>query len=56
MLRKKRGQSTLEYVMVFAAVVAALIIVVYTKMKPSVESVVDAAATKMDTAAAAFNE
>lgn len=55
MLRKTRGQSTLEYVMVFAAVVAALILVVYNGLNPSVGRLVGAAATKMDTAATAFN-
>jgi len=54
MLRKKRGQSTLEYITLFAAIVAAIVLFAYAKMKPAMEKVMDSSATKITNAAANF--
>jgi uncharacterized protein (UPF0333 family) len=48
MLRFKRGQSTLEYVIVFTAIVAAIIIFANTVMKQKVQSSLEDTADKME--------
>lgn len=52
--RKRRGQSTLEYITIFAAIVAAILVFAYAKLKPAVENVMDSAATKIQTATDTF--
>jgi len=54
MLRKKRGQSTLEYIAVFAAIVGAIIVFAYAKVKPAVQNVMDSSVTKINDAASDF--
>ncbi|MDD2679213.1 MAG: hypothetical protein PHO03_00205 [Candidatus Omnitrophica bacterium] len=54
MLKRKRAQSTLEYIAVFAAIVGAIIIFAYLKLKPAVENVMDSSATKITTATSDF--
>jgi len=54
MLRRERGQSTLEYIAVFAAIVGAIIVFAYAKLKPAVENVMDSSATKITTATSDF--
>jgi len=54
MLRKKNAQSTLEYIAVFAAIVGAIIVFAYVKLKPAVEKVMDSSATKITTATSNF--
>jgi hypothetical protein len=54
MLGKRRGQSTLEYIAVFAAIVAAILVFAYTKMKPAVEGVMDSSANGITSAASRF--
>ena len=54
MFRRKRGQSTLEYIAVFAAIVGAIIVFAYTKLKPAVQNVMDSSATKISTATSNF--
>ncbi|MDD2927402.1 MAG: hypothetical protein PHE30_00940 [Candidatus Omnitrophica bacterium] len=49
-----RGQSTLEYIAVFAAIVGAIIIFAYAKLKPAVQNVMDSSATKITTATSDF--
>jgi len=51
---RKRGQSTLEYIIVFAAVVLAVLIIAYTTLKPAVNSVMTASANKITNATATF--
>lgn len=54
MFRKRNAQSTLEYITVFAAIVAAVLVFAYAKLKPSVQKVMDSAATKIGSAADDF--
>jgi len=54
MFRKRKGQSTLEYITLFAAIVAAIVIFAYLKLKPAVESVMNSSANKITTAADKF--
>lgn len=56
MLKKNKAQSTLEYITVFSAIVAAILVLAYTKLKPAVSSVMDSAAGKITTAADNFNK
>jgi len=44
----------LEYIAVFAAIVGAIVIFAYSKMKPAVENVFNASATKIGDAASNF--
>jgi len=54
MLRSKKGQSTLEYIVLFAAVVAAIIAFAYTNLRTGVQSVQQEAGNKITGAAASF--
>lgn len=55
MLRRiKKAQSTLEYMAIFAAVVGAIVVFSYQKIKPAVEGIMDSAVTKLDGAATDF--
>lgn len=54
MLRSKKGQSTLEYIVLFAAVVAAIIAFAYTNLRTGVQSVQTEAGQKITDAAASF--
>ncbi|MCG2713865.1 MAG: hypothetical protein L6308_03340 [Candidatus Omnitrophica bacterium] len=54
MIKGRRAQSTLEYIAVFAAIVGAIVIFAYSKMKPAVENVFNASATKIGDAASNF--
>jgi len=55
MLNRTKGQSTLEYIAVFAAIVGAIVILAYTKMKPAVEKVMDSSAAKVTQSATDFS-
>ena len=55
MLRKRKGQSTLEYITVFVAIVAAIILFAFSRLKPAVESIVNVSAGKITSAATTFN-
>jgi len=54
MLVKRKGQSTLEYIAVFAAIVGAIVFFSWSKMKPAVQNVMDSSATKIEQAANNF--
>ncbi len=54
MFRKRKGQSTLEYITVFAAIVAAILIFAYGALKPAVKNVLDASATRITNATGNF--
>lgn len=56
MFKKSRAQSTLEYITVFSAIVAAILVLAYTKLKPAVGKVLDSAADKIESSADKFNE
>lgn len=47
MLRKRRGQSTLEYITVFVAIVAAIVLFAYAKLKSGVENVYNSVGDKI---------
>lgn len=50
MLRREKAQSTLEYIIVFSAIVAAILVFAYSKMKPAVEQVFNSSAAKITNA------
>ena len=54
MLRKRKGQSTLEYIIVFVAIVAAILLFAYAKLKPSIEGLYNGAQTKITAAGVSF--
>jgi phosphoglycerate-specific signal transduction histidine kinase len=54
MLGKNKGQSTLEYIAVFVAIVAAIALFTYSKISPAVQKIMDSSATKINTAAGTF--
>ena len=56
MLIRRKGQSTLEYVAIWAAVVAAVVGVAASKMKPAVEGVMSSSTGKISSAASSFNQ
>jgi uncharacterized protein (UPF0333 family) len=55
MMSKKKGQSTLEYVIVFSVVIIAILAFAWTKLRPAVEKVLDKSATTITTKADTFN-
>ena len=54
MLRKKKGQSTMEYIVLFAAVVAAIIAFAYTNLRSGVQKLQQEAGQKISDAADRF--
>ncbi len=56
MFKKNKAQSTLEYITVFSAIVAAILILAYAKLKPAVSGVMDSAVSKITTAADNFKK
>jgi len=56
MSRRNKAQSTLEYIAVFAAIVGAIIVFAYAKLKPAVEKVMDSSATKITDASSNFTQ
>ncbi|MFH1397221.1 MAG: hypothetical protein ABIH27_01550 [Candidatus Omnitrophota bacterium] len=56
MLRKIKGQSTLEYIAVFVAIVAAIVAVAYSTLSPAVGNVMTNSATKITNAASSFSQ
>lgn len=48
MFRKTRGQSTLEYVIILAAIVGAIIMVANSVLKPKIQSTYSGLADKME--------
>ena len=54
LLRKKKGQSTMEYIVLFAAVVAAILAFAYTSLRGGVKRVLDESGNKIDASADKF--
>ena len=54
MRRDRKGQSTLEYITIFVAIVAAIIILAYARFRPAVENLYNGVANKIQNAAATF--
>lgn len=54
MRRKRKGQSTLEYITIFVAIVAAVVILAYAKFKPAMTNLYDGVASKLTNAAETF--
>ena len=54
MLRTKKAQSTLEYIIIFVAIVAAVFMLAYKLLKPGVENVVKGSEREMTAAAEKF--
>lgn len=55
MLGKRKGQSTLEYIIIFTAIVAGILLFAYSTIKPAVQSVLNASADKIINATANFS-
>jgi uncharacterized protein (UPF0333 family) len=55
MVLKKKGQSTLEYITVFVAIIAAIVLVAFKVLQPSVNKIIESSANKIDQAATKFN-
>lgn len=54
-MSRRKAQSTLEYITVFAAVVVAVLVFAYLKLRPAVEGTMNSAANKIKAAATTFN-
>ena len=54
MLRRKKAQSTLEYIIIFTAVVVAVFVVAYNALRPAMENLNNASAREISDAAARF--
>lgn len=54
MLKKMKGQSTLEYITVFVAVVVAIVLLAANILRPSINKVLEASADRINAAAANF--
>ena len=46
---KRKGQSTLEYVIILTAIIAAIVFAAVTFLKPKVQSSLDHVTTEMET-------
>lgn len=51
----RKGQSTLEYITIFTAIVVAILVFAYTKFRPAVERVLDQSAQEIKEEVAKFN-
>lgn len=49
-MRRKKGQSILEYVIVLTAIIAAIVVAATTLIKPSINKAVDDAGKTINTA------
>lgn len=56
MLKSKKAQSTLEYIVVFTIVVAVIFVVAHNALRPAIVNLIDAAAGKVSNAATQFNQ
>lgn len=56
MVKKRKGQGILEYVVILTAIVAAIIIVATTLMPNAVQNTMGGAATTLDNAAGKWAE
>lgn len=54
MLRKKKAQSTLEYIIIFSVVIVAVFVVAYSAFSPKVRDLVTKASDKVGNASATF--
>ena len=50
MLMSKKAQSTLEYIIIFTAIVGAILLAANTFIKPKMESILEHVATEAETA------
>lgn len=48
-MSKRKGQSTLEYVIILTAIIAAIVFAAATYLKPRVESSLDHVSSQMET-------
>ena len=54
MLRTKKAQSTLEYIIIFVAIIVAVFVVAYNALRPAVEDMENQAAGQISAAATRF--
>jgi len=55
MLKQKRAQSTLEYIIIFTAVIGAILLAANTIIKPKMNNMLDHVATQAETAVSHVN-
>ncbi|MCM8797129.1 MAG: class III signal peptide-containing protein [Candidatus Omnitrophica bacterium] len=53
--RIKKGQSTLEYIILFAAIVIAVLVLAYKTLQPAVQHVMNASRDVIQNASSAFS-
>jgi len=53
-MKKKKGQSTLEYVIIFSVVIIAILAFAWTTLQPKIKDLLDAGANKIGQAAGNF--
>lgn len=56
MFRNKKGQSIVEYIIVWAAIIAAVVGLAYAALSGGVGDILDNSATVMSNAASSFSE
>ena len=54
MLRSRKAQSTLEYIVVFTIVVATIFVVAHGALRPAIVNLIEGAAGKVSNAAEQF--
>lgn len=54
-MKKRRGQSTLEYVIILAAIIGAIVVVANTVLKPKLQSSYNTLTNKMQTKVGTVN-
>lgn len=54
MFRNKKAQSTLEYITIFVAIVAAIVAFAWSTLNPAAKSMLEASANKITNAVTAF--
>lgn len=55
MLRTKKAQSTLEYIIIFSVVIVAVFVVAYNTLSPKVKGLVTKASEKVEQAGDTFS-
>jgi len=55
MLKQKKAQSTLEYIIIFTAVIGAILLAANTIIKPKMNNMLDHVATQAETAVSHVN-
>ncbi len=54
--RRNKGQSILEYITVFTAIVAVIVLLAMTKLRPAISHLLDNSAAKIEAAGTDFGK